>query len=170
MATATHATGCGGGFGGLDFKEIVMCYEVILSTTAPFDLAKFDQLDVYFEQTVSEENRIHLKYPHVYRLATYCPNCCSCGFRILDGEQFDYQFVGLQDWMQEEDIDPDIINTRFLFQIIKNLVNQGFAVDTYTISGGDEQFPPEKSLQVSVNTMKKFDFALFEYVYFDYKI
>lgn len=145
-----------------------MCYELIISTDYPVDLAKFNQMDVYFEQTVDEENKVNLKYEMVYRLATYSPGCCSCGFRIFDPKAFDYEFVGLQDWLEEEIDDGGIINTKFLFQIIKNLVNDNYKFDSYVVWSGEEKSPPIKTVIVNVNQVLKTEFVLFEDVYFNY--
>lgn len=58
-----------------------MCNELVISTNAPFDLANFNTLGVYFEKNVPDKNKVNLKYPNVYRLATYAPKNCSCFFR-----------------------------------------------------------------------------------------
>lgn len=145
-----------------------MCHELIISTDHPVDLAKLNQQDVYFEQTVDEENKVNLQYDMVYRLATYSPGCCSCGFRIFDAEAFEYGFVGLQDWLEEKKDDSEILNTKFLFQIIKNLVDDNYKFDSYVVWSGQEKVPPIKSMIVSVNEVVKTEFILFEDVYFDY--
>lgn len=48
-----------------------MCYELQLSTDAPFDLSTLNQEAIFFEkcQQINQE----LKYPHTYRLATFAP-------------------------------------------------------------------------------------------------
>lgn len=149
-----------------------MCNELIISTDAPFDLAKFNQKDVYFEQTVPDEDKVNVKYPHVYRLATYMPNCCSCGFRHWGADltgSFNFEFQELQDWIDELPDDDNILNTHFLFQVIKNLVNQGCSVDSYTAWNGEMADKPVGEKIIKVNKLDKEKFTLFEGYYFDYQ-
>lgn len=149
-----------------------MCNELIISTDAPFDLAKFNQKDVYFEQTVPDEDKVNVKYPHVYHLATFTPKGCSCGFRYWEENlagSFNFEFQELQDWMEEVPDDEYILNTRFLFQVIKNLVNQGYHVDSYNAWFDEMPYQPDGFKIIKVNEVDKEKFTLFEGYYFDYQ-
>lgn len=103
-----------------------MCYELIISTDYPDDLSKFDTVGVYFEKI---DTRKTLKYPYHYRVATIYPKNCSCHLRIYDqttlNRDLAYNPNAMQEWYNEKTDDDIVLNTRFLFQIIKNLVNQG---------------------------------------------
>lgn len=76
--------------------------------------------------------------------------------------------MGLQDWLEEDINDGHIINTKFLFQIIKNLVNNNYRFDSYVAWSGEEKLPPIRSMIINVNKTLKTEFMLFENVYFDY--
>lgn len=149
-----------------------MCNELIISTDAPFDLAKFNQKDVYFEQTVSDEDKVNVKYPYVYHMATFAPRGCSCDFRYWGSDlagSFDFEFQELQDWMEELPDDDKILNTRFLFQVIKNLVNQGYSVDSYNAWFDEMAHKPDGYKIVKVNEIDKEKFTFFYGYYFDYQ-
>ncbi|MDO4895983.1 MAG: hypothetical protein Q3971_01365 [Moraxella sp.] len=150
-----------------------MCFEVILSTNYPDDLSKFDTVGVYFEKI---DNHKMLKYPNHYRVATFLPKNCGCNFRIYDEttltRDLEHNPNALQEWHDETDDCDNVLNTKFLFQIIKNMVNQGYHLDSYVndwdlVALLDE--PPNKCLDIDVNHIKKDDFLFYIGHYFDFK-
>lgn len=145
-----------------------MCYNVMISTDCPLDLAKFNQMHVYFTQQIVEDDRVNLKYPKAYHLAIGHPNGCSCGFRIFDSEDLDGEFQHPADMPSEIFDNEDVLNTHFLFQVIKNIVNAGYRVDSYITWYGDEHLPPEKSITIHVNDIVKDDFSLWNHTYSNY--
>lgn len=150
-----------------------MCNELIISTNAPFDLAKFDTVGVYFEKDVPNKNKVNLKYSNVYRLATYAPNNCSCFFRYWQDDllidSFKGEFQDLQEWLDENPNDDHIINTRFLFQVIKNLVNQGYCVDSFCSEFDIMDITPTTAKIIKVNEIKKEKFTFFCNYYYEYQ-
>ena len=146
-----------------------MCNTLTISTDYPKDLAKFDDKHLFFEKTDKSllDNILH--YSHKYEIATLEKGCCSCHLRVFDEDLAkEIGFCELQDWLDEKE-DEEILATRRLFEIIKEIVNQGFKVDSF-MSWNDDI--PEKinAIQVLVNELPKEHFALFENAYFDYKI
>lgn len=147
-----------------------MCYELIISTNSDTDLSILNQPNIYFEKLDNERHSSNLKYGNQYRIATMQPNGCGCHIRNFCFElakDFNFEFMPFQDWYEE--LDEDFDNAQFLFQVIKNLVNQGFGVDSFLCWSGDENETPDKLMNVKVNEVIKEHFAFFENVYFDYK-
>ena len=149
-----------------------MCFEVIISTDYPNDLSIFDITGVYFEKIDKHKT---LKYPNHYRIATAYPKNCGCHFRIYDEttliRDLEHNPNALQEWYCETD-DENVINTRFLFQLIKNMVNQGYHFDSYVDDWDlvvllDE--PPSKCLDIDVNNIKNDDFLFYAGQYFNFK-
>lgn len=147
-----------------------MCYELIISTNSDTDLSTLNQPNIYFEKLDKKDHCHNLRYHHQYHIATMCPNCCSCHIRAFDfdlAKKFNFEFMPFQDWYEE--LDENFDNARFLFQVIKNLVNQGFGVDSFLCWNGDENETPTKLMNVKVNEVIKEHFVFFEYVYFCYE-
>ncbi len=147
-----------------------MCYELIISTNYPDDLSRLNQPNIYFEKLQKDNLCQNLKYPYQYRIATMCPNGCSCSLRIFGfdmAEAFNFEFMPYQDWYEE--LNKDFDNAQFLFQVIKNLVNQGFNVDSFLAWNGEENNPILKTMVVKVNQTVKENFAFIHDVYFNYK-
>ena len=147
-----------------------MCNTLTISTDYPKDLAKFDDEHLFFEKTDKSSLDNILHHPHKYEIATLAKGGCSCHLRIF-GEDLakEIGFCELQDWLDEQEQDEDNMATWRYFEIIKEIVNQGFKVDSF-MSWNDDI--PEKinAIQVFVNELPKGHFALFENAYFDYNI
>lgn len=146
-----------------------MCYELVISTDYNDDLKKFNQPYVYFEKLSQEFHCKNLRHRHQYRIATMCQNCCSCSIRAFDygtAQNFEFEFVPFQDWLEE--LDENFDNTSIIFQTIKELVNQGACVDSFLDWCGDENNTPLKSMNIDVNRTIKDNFAFFENIYFSY--
>lgn len=150
-----------------------MCFEIILSTNYPDDLSKFDTMGVYFEKIDTHKT---LKYLNHYRVATFLPKNCSCHFRIHDEatltDDLKHNPNALQEWHHEKSDDDIVLNTKFLFQVIKNLVNQGYDFDSYVddwdlVTLLDE--PPSKCIDIHINHIKKDDFLFYIGQYFNFK-
>ena len=147
-----------------------MCYELIISTNYNGDLSSLNQPNVYFKKLDKKDNCQNLKYANQYHIATMCPNGCSCHIRNFCFEfakDFNFEFMPFQDWYEE--LNEDFDNARFLFQVIKNLVNQGFGVDSFLCWSGDKNVIPDKLMNIKVNEVIKEHFVFFEYVYFHYE-
>ena len=157
------------------FSERCMCYILIISTDMPKDLACYNQDNLFFEKIenpTKEISKLDLIYPNRYEVSTMQPKNCSCYLRIFDQHLAkEIGFCQLQDWLDEQE-DEDIINTRLLLTIIKDIINQGFKVDSYLSwnyidTKETERLMPDR-IQVNVNQIDQSHFALFEGVYFDY--
>ena len=147
-----------------------MCYELSLSTDSPTDLTTLNSLEAFFEQITEELNKDNLKYEHKYRLATGAPSCCSCFFRTFEYDiEKELSFEQLQKWYEEEPSDMNVSNTKWLLQIIKDLVNAGYQVDTHIAQGYMSHDPPEERKVIQINNYNNDNFAFVECVYYDYK-
>ncbi|MBS9779400.1 MAG: hypothetical protein KGV51_02115 [Moraxellaceae bacterium] len=153
-----------------------MCYELQISTNAPLDLTTLSKYKTYFEKlgnSYIDKPHIELRYKYCYRLAMVFPNNCSCGFRIYDEQLINEWGIEyyLNEYLQEEPNDSKFLDTLWLFQIIKNLVNQGYKVDSYVDEGYcfyDDVTADRKRI-IQVNKINKKDFAFFESTYFNYQ-
>ncbi|MDO4229992.1 MAG: hypothetical protein Q4C98_09270 [Capnocytophaga sp.] len=148
-----------------------MCYIITISTDKPDDLAVHNFDGIYFEKVDKPLFKSVLAYPNMYEIATMAQGSCSCHLRIFDEPlSKEMGFCELQDWLGESDDDDDILRTRSLFEFIKELVNQGFKVDSF-VSWNDDS-PSEigeyHTKKVPVNTLPKEQFAFFEHWYFEY--
>ena len=147
-----------------------MCYEFLLSTDAPLDLATLNSETAFFEPS-SDERYIHnVKHKYKYRIATGAPNCCSCHFRIVDYDYKDESLEYLQQWyFDEQPDDIEVINTQWLLDIIKNLVNQGYQVDTYVAQGYMEYDPTLEQQVININDANMDNFTFIECIYYSYQ-
>ncbi|MFK8268286.1 hypothetical protein [Capnocytophaga cynodegmi] len=144
-----------------------MCYILIISTDFPKDLALYNSENLFFEK-MQNPSKVNLKYPYCYEVATMAPNSCSCHLRIFEQNLAqDIGFCELQDWLEEKDNDENILNTQLLFKIIKNIVNEGFKVDSFLYWNGEEPIAQQK-IEVNLNQTDETHFALFENTYFNY--
>ncbi len=147
-----------------------MCYELSFSTDSPTDLTTLNSSEAFFEQITEELNKDNLKYEYKYRLATSAPGCCSCFFRTFEYDMVkELNFKQLQKWYEEEPDDMNVSNTRWLLKIIKDLVNEGYQVDTHIAQGYMAHDPPEEKQIIQVNDYNNGNFAFVECVYYDYK-
>lgn len=150
-------------------KEPVMCHELQLSTNYPADLSTFNTLGVYFEKIA---NNIHLKYSHHYRIATYAPQNCSCHLRIFDEQSLMQDLSinpnALVDDYDEHPKDETVLNTKFVFQIIKNIINQGHHLDSYVNDWDITHNLPKKYKNIDVNGINKDDFLFYDGQYFNF--
>ena len=147
-----------------------MCYELSFSTDSPTDLTTLNSSEAFFEQITEELNKDNLKYEYKYRLATSAPGCCSCFFRTFEYDMVkELNFKQLQKWYEEEPDDMNVSNTRWLLKIIKDLVNEGYQVDTHIAQGYMAHDPPEEKQIIQVNDYNNGNFAFVECVHYDYK-
>ena len=147
-----------------------MCYELSFSTDSPNDLTTLNSSEAFFEQITEEMNKDNLKYEYKYRLATSAPGCCSCFFRTFEYDMVkELDFKQLQKWYEEEPDDMNVSNTKWLLKIIKDLVNDGYQVDTHIAQGYMAHDPPEKKQVIRINDYNDDNFAFVECVYYDYK-
>ena len=147
-----------------------MCYELSFSTDSPNDLATYNSSTAFFEPITDNENEDNVKYKYKYRLATGDPECCSCFFRTFEYEiAKDLSFSQLQKWYEEEPDDMNVSNTKWILQIIKDLVNEGYQVDTHIAQGYMSYDPPEEEKVIHINNYNNDNFAFIECIYYDYK-
>lgn len=120
-----------------------MCYELSFSTDSPIDLTTLNSSEAFFEQITEEMNKDNLKYEYKYRLATSASGCCSCFLRTFEYDMVkELDFKQLQKWYEEEPDDMNVSNTKWLLKIIKDLVNDGYQVDTHIAQGYMAHDPP----------------------------
>lgn len=150
-------------------KEPMMCHEVQLSTDYPDDLSVFDTLGVYFEKTA---NNTHLKYTQHYRIATDAPQNCSCHLHIFDEQSLTQDLSinpnALVDDYDEHPKDETVLNTKFVFQIIKNITNQGHHLDSYVNDWSIIHDLPETYRDIDVNDINKDDFLFYDGQYVNF--
>lgn len=147
-----------------------MCYELSFSTDSPNDLTVYNSSEAFFEPITEERNKDNVSYKYTYRLATSAPGCCSCFFRTFEYDIVkELDFKQLQEWYEEEPDDMSVSNTKWLLKIIKNLVNEGYQVDTHIAQGYMSYDPPEEEKIIHINEYDSDNFAFIECVYYDYK-
>lgn len=147
-----------------------MCCSLGLSIDSPLDLSISNSSTAFFVQDFEEEDKMSLKYEYKYRLATGAPNCCSCYFRIFGyNEAQEFDFKQLQEWREEEAKDNDVLNTKWLLRIIKDLVAKGFQVDTYVSDWDTFKLSFEDAKIINVGNYGNDNFAFVECIYYDYK-
>ena len=140
-----------------------MCYEFVLSTDAPLDLASLNTETVFFEPSNDKRYVHNVKYQYKYRIATGAPNCCSCHLHILQYNCRDFDLDYLKECYFDEDNDED---TYWLIEVIKKLVNEDYQVDSYVDMEGDK---PEEKQTVYINDVDKETFFFVDGVYYDYQ-
>lgn len=146
-----------------------MCYELSFSTDSPLDLSTLNSSEAFFEPIDEQMNKDNLKYEYKYRLATGAPGCCSCFFRTFEYDiEKELSFEQLQKWYEEEPSDMSVFNTKWLLQIIKDLVNGGYQVDTHIAQGYMAHDPPEERKVIQINNYDSDNFAFIECVYYNY--
>lgn len=142
-----------------------MCHYICISTNSDIDLSKFNIPNVGFYKLHESAEPEVLKYQYKWNVCMPIEPYCCCHFRINDA---DIGFTPLQEWMDECEDDEEVINTRWLFQIIKNLVNSGQSIDSLCFWMDDVGLNPEEQT-LNVNGIVKEDFAFISNVYFEFK-
>ncbi|WP_201550549.1 hypothetical protein [Psychrobacter fjordensis] len=157
-------------FATTENKDVTMCYELSFSTDSPNDLSTYNSSAAFFESITDNGNEDNVKYKYKYRLATGDPECCSCFFRTFEYEiAKDLSFSQLQKWYEEEPDDMNVSNTKWILQIIKDLVNEDYQVDTHIAQGYMSYDPPEEEKVIHINNYNNDNFAFIECIYYDYK-
>lgn len=86
---------------------------------------------------------------------------------LTEHNKFGLDWVS-KEWLKEEADDIEVLNTYWLYEVIKKLINDGFKVDTYMSEGYMCLDPVQHKKTININMINKSDFVFLEYYYFDY--
>lgn len=157
-----------------------MCNCVYISTDSPKDLS-----GVYGERLqltkVDETGDWDPSYKILQFENVYCAGDvlggCSCHFRHLINESYggkeeeidwtDFTFASPEEesWREEDGV--DIENTQKLYDVILQLVSEGYKVDLVDCWNGDD-YSQIETLQVKLSEVSRDAFRLFEYCRFEF--
>ncbi len=137
-----------------------MCYMVVLSTSSPEDLRKYNTNLLRFEKRLpglTEEKE--LKMPHKWFVGS--KDGCSCAFRHLHTSAVELGFSEPVVWYPEEQDDLDA--TQQFYRVVTKLIDDEYSVDCVDAwDHRDEKSPLSGREVVNIKSVRASEFRFFE--------
>ena len=141
-----------------------MCYVLVLATSSPADLSRWNTELVQFRRDmptrgVASVEATALRYPFKWYVGSR--SGCSCSFRHLYFNSVELGFGEPEAWFPEEP--EDIAATLEFMAVVRTLVGQGHAVECIDAWEHGEPEPGEHcEATILLGAMKDTEFRFFE--------